>query len=264
MINATNRTFSSFTMYKGPDAKIIRTETAYTGIRICLVTEGDAVWHINGQCYTVEKGDIILFNDFQKRRIAKYGRNGFTVYVIQLDRSAFVDISDYLFFGHCIKSVNGVLKCAPLSYILEEISEEDKDDRIRKYEMMSAKLTEFFIGAERHLYDNGINICIDTKIAETLDYIDSNITDNISLTAAAHFAGFSESAFSKRFAKATGATFKKYVMSRKTERAVHLLKTTDYKVIDIAYACGFDSISGFYDTFKKVTGTTPGKISEII
>ena len=59
-------------------------------------------------------------------------------------------------------------------------------------------------------------------------------------------------------------SFKKYVMSKKIERAVYLLKTTDSKVIDIAFACGFNSISGFYDTFKKVTGTTPSKISEII
>ena len=264
MINATNKTFSSFTMYKEPDTEIIRTETAYTGIRICLVTAGDAVWQINGQCHTVGKGDVILFNDFQKRRITKYGRNGFTVYVIQLDRRAFADISDYLLFCSCIKSGNGVLRRSGLSEILNEIYKEDKGKKIRMYDIISAKLTEFFVKTERLLCTDGKRICIDEKRFEILDYIDSHIDENIMLKDAARFAGFTESAFSKKFARENGVTFKKYVMSGKIKKAVSLLKNTNLKVIDIAYECGFDSISGFYDTFKKVTGTTPGKISEII
>ena len=47
-------------------------------------------------------------------------------------------------------------------------------------------------------------------------------------------------------------------------KALEMLKTTDLKVVDVAYECGFNSISGFYDTFKKITGTTPDKISSVI
>ena len=59
-------------------------------------------------------------------------------------------------------------------------------------------------------------------------------------------------------------TFKDYVTTRKIEHAINLLNTTDMNVVDVAYECGFSSISGFYDAFKKVTGTTPNKISNII
>lgn len=264
MIDVNSKTFSSFTMYKEPNTKIIDTETAYAGLRVCLVLQGGAVWKINQQCYSVGEGDIVLFNDFQKRCIVRYGDSGFTVHVMQLDRRAFVDPSDYLFFCSCIKDINGVLKGTALSQILKEVYNEDLDTKAHKYELMSAKLTEFFIKAKRLLSNSGINVRVDEKMIEILDYIDSRVTENITLKEVAQLAGFTESAFSKRFSGINGVSFKKYVMSKKIERAVYLLKTTDSKVIDIAFACGFNSISGFYDTFKKVTGTTPSKISEII
>ena len=48
-------------------------------------------------------------------------------------------------------------------------------------------------------------------------------------------------------------------MSKRIEHAISLLENTDYKVVDVALESGFDSISGFYDTFRKITGTTPNK-----
>lgn len=53
-------------------------------------------------------------------------------------------------------------------------------------------------------------------------------------------------------------------MTKKTAYAIYLLENTDKCVTDIAYECGFSSISGFYDTFKKVTGRTPNRISSMI
>ena len=35
--------------------------------------------------------------------------------------------------------------------------------------------------------------------------------------------------------------------------------STDLKVIDIAYECGYSSEKSFHRAFQQVTGTTPGK-----
>ena len=72
-----------------------------------------------------------------------------------------------------------------------------------------------------------------------------------------------ESSFSRRFSAVNGISFKQYVIEKKIQRAIFLLQTTNRKVIDIASECGFDSISGFYDSFKRITGTTPNKFTEI-
>ena len=146
----------------------------------------------------------------------------------------------------------------------KEIYNESITDNEGKYDLLSAKMTEFFIKAQRllSLTDKGSEE--GGKMAEILDIIDQKVYDGISLNDAARIAGFSESTFSRRFLKCFGISFKRYIMIKKIEKAVYLLKTTDLKVIDIAYDSGFSSISGFYDTFKKITGTTPNKILSVI
>ena len=43
------------------------------------------------------------------------------------------------------------------------------------------------------------------------------------------------------------------------EFAANLLKTTDYKLTDVAAAVGYDSLSHFINVFKKEIGASPIK-----
>ena len=38
-----------------------------------------------------------------------------------------------------------------------------------------------------------------------------------------------------------------------------MLKTTDISVENVAYLCGFDDVSYFYRTYKKLKGVSPMK-----
>ncbi len=97
-------------------------------------------------------------------------------------------------------------------------------------------------------------------ILNRMDEMDENIEKGLHLREIAQSSGLSESTFSRQFAAATGIHFKQYVMEKKVQRALWLLNNTDWKIIDICQECGFQSVSGFYDTFRKVLGTTPNKI----
>lgn len=265
MINVNEKNISVFTIHKRHGSAILDKAVSYSGLRICFILHGSAVWQINEGLHTVHPGDIIFLNHNQKRRFAEYGEEGLSVCSITLDRRCFTDTHHFSFFLTCIKEVNGVFKNRDLVQILTEVCAEISENRSNCYEMASVKLTEFFIKAERFFqFNSDFGTKIDKKMLKILDYIDLNITKKITLTEAAQLAGFTESSFSRWFAKLNGISFKKYVMYKKIEYAIFLLETTDLKVIDVAYECGFDSISGFYDTFKKVVGTTPHKLSEII
>lgn len=54
-----------------------------------------------------------------------------------------------------------------------------------------------------------------------------------------------------------GMTPKTYADSLRLEEAKRLLSDGDSKIISIAYAVGFGSLSSFYNFFKKETGITP-------
>lgn len=238
---------------------------AYNDLRICYVEKGDALWQIDDRKYKVSEGDIIFLSNRQKRYFLNFNENGFKIQVIMLKRQAFSNTAHLSFFLNCIKEKKSIIRDIELLEILKSAVKEFTQKKLNYYELISAKFTEFFILAERKLcFNSAALINMDKNMIKILDYIDSNITGNISLAKISKWANLTESSFSRRFSKCNGVSFKRYVMARKVEHAVFLLDTTDMKVIDIAFECGFSSISGFYDAFKKITGTTPNKISTII
>lgn len=61
------------------------------------------------------------------------------------------------------------------------------------------------------------------------------------------------------FKKITGQTVVKYLVERRLRYACSLLVNTDYTVLRISMAVGYDSLSHFTNNFKAFTGFTPSE-----
>jgi AraC-like DNA-binding protein len=59
------------------------------------------------------------------------------------------------------------------------------------------------------------------------------------------------------FKKAFGTTINDYVIQERIMQAQRMLLTTDKKIADIAFECGFNSINRFNAAFRKINGCTP-------
>jgi len=88
-------------------------------------------------------------------------------------------------------------------------------------------------------------------------YIKERFSEKISLDDAAHAVNSSARHFCKVFKDATGITFTDYLARVRVEKAKHLLKNPHLRVSEIAFETGFESISQFNRSFKRVTGKTP-------
>lgn len=66
------------------------------------------------------------------------------------------------------------------------------------------------------------------------------------------------STYKRKFEKEFGCTPHVWMIEQRLEKAVMLLCTTDYSVTDIAFLCGFSSLSAFMGQFKKKFGSSPG------
>jgi len=86
------------------------------------------------------------------------------------------------------------------------------------------------------------------------------LTDDINLSAVARHCGVSEGHLSRIFHHATGLTFREYVTQVRMERAKSLVMRTSKSITEIAYECGFQSLSQFYRVFWKVNGKTAGEM----
>jgi two-component system response regulator YesN len=82
---------------------------------------------------------------------------------------------------------------------------------------------------------------------------------DLSLHEIAAYVNFSPSYFSSVFSREVGETFKDYLTRIRLEKAKKLLRTTDLKCYQVAYACGYNDPHYFSVIFRKYTGLTPQK-----
>lgn len=72
----------------------------------------------------------------------------------------------------------------------------------------------------------------------------------------------SEAHFARSFKQAFGVPPHRYLLTRRIERAVALLRDTDGSITEIALATGWQSLGTFGRVFRDVTGASPGVVRE--
>lgn len=76
----------------------------------------------------------------------------------------------------------------------------------------------------------------------------------------ARVSAVSEAHFARSFKDAFGVPPHRYLLTRRIERAVALLRDTDLSITDIAFQTGWSSLGTFGRTFRDVTGESPGAL----
>ena len=94
-------------------------------------------------------------------------------------------------------------------------------------------------------------------IKKTMLYISEHFNTQMTLDEVANHVHLHPSYFSTLFKHSTGSSFKEYLNMVRIEESKRLLSNTDFPIIDIAVAVGFDDQSYFSKVFKKYTGMTP-------
>jgi AraC-like DNA-binding protein len=89
------------------------------------------------------------------------------------------------------------------------------------------------------------------------DLADRRYADPLDLEALARAANVSPRHFSRSFRRVFGETPYQYLLTRRLERARHLLRTTDRSVAQICLDVGFTSVGSFTTTFRQRVGVTP-------
>ncbi|HNX83757.1 MAG: AraC family transcriptional regulator [Bacteroidales bacterium] len=97
-----------------------------------------------------------------------------------------------------------------------------------------------------------------SRINKTLDYIDSNIENLMTLGELASVANFSKYHFNRIFHSIVGETPFQFIQRVKIEKAAMLLLTNRKMTVSgIATKCGFSDLSVFSRNFKSCFGVSP-------
>lgn len=94
-------------------------------------------------------------------------------------------------------------------------------------------------------------------IKKSILYISQHFSEEMTLEDVAEQVHLNAAYFSSVFKQSTGSSFKEYLNMIRIEESKRLLANTDYTILDIAVAVGFEDQSYFTKVFKKYTGLTP-------
>ena len=88
-------------------------------------------------------------------------------------------------------------------------------------------------------------------------FMHMHFRENPSLEKVAQIAHYSPCHFSSTFHKEMGKTYSEYLNVLKLDYAKELLMTTDLKICDVGFECGFTSHSNFLRLFKDYFSVSP-------
>jgi AraC-like DNA-binding protein len=98
---------------------------------------------------------------------------------------------------------------------------------------------------------------LERHLLRARDLIDARYPEPLDVPALARRAHISQAHFSRRFKRTFGETPHQYLLTRRIERAKHLLRETDRSVTEISLDVGFRSLGSFSSKFKEIVGGTP-------
>ena len=94
-------------------------------------------------------------------------------------------------------------------------------------------------------------------ITRAKEYIQEHYSEDLSLGQVAKAVNTSTFYFCKLFKKATGINFTNYLSRVRIEKAKNLLLNPNFRISEIAFDVGFQSLTHFNRVFKKILGQSP-------
>ena len=98
------------------------------------------------------------------------------------------------------------------------------------------------------------------RLLRAKDRMDAASHEDWPVQRLARVSDVSEAHFARSFKEAFGVPPHRYLLTRRIERAMALLRDTDLPITEIAFQTGWGSLGTFGRTFRDITGDSPGAI----
>lgn len=95
------------------------------------------------------------------------------------------------------------------------------------------------------------------RLSVVYKYVKEHYAKDITLASISQLAHLTPPSFCRLFKARTKKHFVEYLSEVRIANACKFLMETDKSVSEIAYACGYKTVSNFNKLFKKITGLTP-------
>lgn len=95
------------------------------------------------------------------------------------------------------------------------------------------------------------------RLGRVLDFTEAHFHEDLAMAEVAKVVSLTPTSFSRWFSQATGKPFVQFLTDVRLAHAYRALTETGKPVTEIAYACGFNSVSHFINRFRDLRGMSP-------
>jgi len=134
----------------------------------------------------------------------------------------------------------------------EEVSQEKAEAACRMLEMAVENISQKIIHPMEA--ESGV---VPGAISKAAEILRKRYHEPLSLGEVAHAVGLSRERLSRLFHASLGITFSDYLNQVRLEHCREALQNSSRNIAEIAFACGFQSISQFNRRFKAAEGVSP-------
>jgi AraC-like DNA-binding protein len=237
-------------------------------IEVLYYMQGCALQQVNDVFFTAEPGDIVVIGRDQLHSTYTIAKSNCRVMVLMFDADKLfgpdtlcaTDYGPEIIYSNPIKTDHSggkqLLQCMSEAYRELEQKQTAYEHLVRaslfQFTGLLSRLNLFTVSQ-----NSSENIsAIHTMLQNTFRLVDASFGEEITLSQGAQASNLSVTHFCRLFKKATGMTFHEYLTFYRINRAEQML-ITSRKLSDIAFECGFGSVSAFIRNFKAVKQCTP-------
>ncbi|MFC0215802.1 AraC family transcriptional regulator [Paenibacillus chartarius] len=238
---------------------------SHTFYELYYLLEGERVYFMNGNVYTAQQGDIVVVVPHDLHSTASSEVEQFERVLVHFTpeflRESGKDILRMPPFQQSTLLRLPRKEQPEIERLLLQIVGECKEEQPLHDSYVRQLLLELLIRLHRlnavSPVAPGSSHPMHQKVSEITSYIHSNYREPLTLELLARQFYISPAYLSRIFLKLTGFHISEYIRVVRIREAQKLLRTTRQKVHTVAEQVGFEHISHFNKTFKKVTGISP-------
>lgn len=229
---------------------------------IIYVSQGEGVLQNDGKSYPMKQGDIFIINPETVHHI--FSETGIDYYFIIIDEEFCaqngIAIGNYSF---SIKVNDNITKDNFLKIIKETESYTEEYTDISPAKLRSAVLELLIDICEKHSEnktENREKVAVD-YVKKALEYINDNFKNDITLEEIADYIGINKFYLTREFKRFTNQTVFFCINTLRCKNAESLLQS-GATITEAALESGFESVSYFSRTYKKIRGFSPSAYKE--
>jgi len=252
----------------------------HSAIELLYIWEGSFVAYLNEEKHFASKGDLILIRSGTIHRVFSMDSEANSYYVIKINPSLLFDFS--FSSGGSLYALEFVLSKEGSTKVFKEkdIRGSDMEDALKT---MIEETESAGFGWDMAVKTAGGRLLLDIlrrehtessshsssageehkdsfltrQIYDAVLYINRNFAEEITAKSCGERFNMSYSYFSRSFKRITGMSFKEHLNMTRINHAEKALISSDRSVTEISAECGFNNVSYFISTYRRIKGITP-------